>query len=260
MDLDKTDKKLLEALITNSRASLKQLGKNSGLSRENTSYHLQKLVERGIIKNFTGIVNPFLLGFKQHALFLQLVKLDKKKESEILKFLKNHPNVSWIGLLVGKWTIVMDVYSKDEIELGKNLVEILSLFGDHVHDYALLPLQDRDYYANKIFNANMPSFSKIKMNEIELDKIDYKILEMLNKNSRITYAELAKEINLTANAIKKRIEELQKNGYILGYTVDIDPKVLGFQWYGVQLKILKFDIKSILKIKRLEFHGSFFIH
>lgn len=249
MDIDKVDYKLLEALVSNSRASLKQLGKHAGLSRENTAYHLQKLVEKGIIKNFTGIINPYLLGFKQHALFLQLIKLDKKKESQILEFLKNHPNVSWIGLLAGKWTLVLDIYSKNELELSKHLVEILSLFGDYVHDYALLPLQDKNYYAHKIFGSDMPKFGKINMKEMKLDKMDYKILEILNRNARATYAELTKEVDLTANAIKSRIDVLKTNGYILGYTIDVDPRVLGFQWYGVQLKIIKFDVRSIMKIK-----------
>ena len=61
-------------------------------------------------------------------------------------------------------------------------------------------------------------------NEI-LDDIDTKILQILQKNSRTTIADIAREIDeLTENAIRYRIDRLESDGYIANYTMQLNPK------------------------------------
>jgi DNA-binding Lrp family transcriptional regulator len=55
-----------------------------------------------------------------------------------------------------------------------------------------------------------------------LDKIDQKIIEILNKNARTPSKEIAAELRKTSNdvsdrTIRKRIERLEKSGIIKGY-------------------------------------------
>jgi len=55
-----------------------------------------------------------------------------------------------------------------------------------------------------------------------LDKIDQKIIEILNKNARTPSKEIASELRKTGNdvsdrTIRKRIERLEKSGIIKGY-------------------------------------------
>jgi DNA-binding Lrp family transcriptional regulator len=61
-----------------------------------------------------------------------------------------------------------------------------------------------------------------------IDKIDKYILEQLNINGRISFANIAKEINLTDVAIKKRLDRLFQKGIIKSISTDIDYDILGF--------------------------------
>ncbi len=61
-----------------------------------------------------------------------------------------------------------------------------------------------------------------------LDEIDKKIIEILQKNARTPYTQIAKEIGLSEGAIRKRIEALERNGVIKNYIAIIDPKKLGY--------------------------------
>ncbi len=62
-----------------------------------------------------------------------------------------------------------------------------------------------------------------------LDKIDLKIMNILENNSRISIKNIAKECNLNQGTIRNRIEKLKKNGVILGYKARIKYDTIGME-------------------------------
>jgi len=65
------------------------------------------------------------------------------------------------------------------------------------------------------------------MKNIKLDSIDRKILELLQKNSNITNAQLAKEIGLSPAPTLERVNKLEQSGVIKSYHAKIDPATVG---------------------------------
>lgn len=61
-----------------------------------------------------------------------------------------------------------------------------------------------------------------------MDKIDVTLLSMLQKNARIPIKALTKDVFLSSPAISARIEKLEKQGIITGYTAIVDPMKLGY--------------------------------
>jgi DNA-binding Lrp family transcriptional regulator len=62
---------------------------------------------------------------------------------------------------------------------------------------------------------------------MKLDKIDIRILSELQKNGRITNVELADLVHLSASPCLMRVKRLQAEGYITGYSAQIDIAKLG---------------------------------
>ena len=62
----------------------------------------------------------------------------------------------------------------------------------------------------------------------ELDSIDHKILAALQGNSRLTHQDLSELVGLSATPCARRIQKLERNGYITGYSVHVDQEKLGF--------------------------------
>ncbi len=62
-----------------------------------------------------------------------------------------------------------------------------------------------------------------------LDAIDIKILDMLQRNGRISNIELAKEIGLSPPPALRRTAVLEERGLIKGYHAELNPKMLGFE-------------------------------
>lgn len=52
-----------------------------------------------------------------------------------------------------------------------------------------------------------------------LDPQDERILAELTANAKISHAELGSKVNLSRNAVRQRIERLERDGAIQGYTI-----------------------------------------
>ena len=61
----------------------------------------------------------------------------------------------------------------------------------------------------------------------EIDAIDDKILRRLESEGRLSNAELAKAVGLSASACLRRVQELERSGFIKGYRAVIDREKLG---------------------------------
>ncbi len=61
----------------------------------------------------------------------------------------------------------------------------------------------------------------------DLDKIDLRILRVLQQDGRISNLKLAEEVHLSATAVLERVKRLTREGYILGYEARLNPAKLG---------------------------------
>jgi len=60
-----------------------------------------------------------------------------------------------------------------------------------------------------------------------LDVIDRKILALIQDNAKLSQAELAKAVGLTAPSVNERIRKLERGGVIRGYVALLDERKLG---------------------------------
>ncbi|MBQ0934423.1 Lrp/AsnC ligand binding domain-containing protein [Ideonella paludis] len=60
-----------------------------------------------------------------------------------------------------------------------------------------------------------------------LDKIDLRILRVLQKDGRISNLKLAEEVHLSPTAVLERVKRLTRENYILGYEAKLNPNKLG---------------------------------
>jgi DNA-binding Lrp family transcriptional regulator len=61
----------------------------------------------------------------------------------------------------------------------------------------------------------------------KLDLIDQEILKLLSENSRMSYVEIGKRVNLSRVAVKSRMEALEKEGIIERFSIVINPEKVG---------------------------------
>ena len=61
----------------------------------------------------------------------------------------------------------------------------------------------------------------------KIDEIDRRILRTLERDGRISNADLAQKVGLSASACLRRVQELERRNIILGYRAVLDRTVVG---------------------------------
>jgi Lrp/AsnC family leucine-responsive transcriptional regulator len=64
-------------------------------------------------------------------------------------------------------------------------------------------------------------------NTPEIDATDLEIIDLLRADARRTLADVAERVSLSAPAVKRRVDRLERDGVIKGYTVLVDHALLG---------------------------------
>jgi Lrp/AsnC family leucine-responsive transcriptional regulator len=63
---------------------------------------------------------------------------------------------------------------------------------------------------------------------LELDALDHEVIAILQRDGRISVADLARTINLSPSATAERLRRLVDGGCITGYTATVSPEALGY--------------------------------
>ena len=67
----------------------------------------------------------------------------------------------------------------------------------------------------------------MKPSHAELDRIDLRILKILQDDGRLSNLKLAEQVLLSPAAVLARVQRLTREGYILGYEARLNPLKLG---------------------------------
>lgn len=71
---------------------------------------------------------------------------------------------------------------------------------------------------------------KQKNEVLSLDDLDWKILEIIQENSKQTYSEIGRQLDVAHSTIYDRIRKMEKTGIIKKWTIDIDQEKIGLTY------------------------------
>ena len=66
-----------------------------------------------------------------------------------------------------------------------------------------------------------------------MDELDKKIISELNKDSRLSFRELSKNLNIAVGTISHRIKKMEEDGIIKGYIPVVEPSKAGYDLIAV---------------------------
>jgi Lrp/AsnC family leucine-responsive transcriptional regulator len=70
-----------------------------------------------------------------------------------------------------------------------------------------------------------------------MDKKDFRILSLLSQDSRLRLSEIAQKVLLSRDAVRYRMDKMEKNGIIQRYSVKCDFKQFGYKQYHIFMQL-----------------------
>ena len=98
--------------------------------------------------------------------------------------------------------------------------------------------------------------------KLNLDKLDYQIIQEMMENAEISYADLGKKLFVSGGTIHVRIKKLEELGVVKGTRLSVDLKSLGYDviaFIGIYLEksslydTVAKDLRKIPEIVRLNY-------
>jgi DNA-binding Lrp family transcriptional regulator len=127
VDLDDTDKTILNRLQEDARISFKEIAKEVGTSEATIFVRVKKLQKSGVIKGFRAVVNPQSVG-KQVAAFA-LVKAEPKSYPKMLAELKSIDEICEIHDVTGAYYSILKMRTSTSEQLAQILDRIGQIEG-----------------------------------------------------------------------------------------------------------------------------------
>ena len=66
-----------------------------------------------------------------------------------------------------------------------------------------------------------------------MDAIDQAILTQLHRDARTSLKELGERVGLSSPSVSERLRRLEERGVVRAFTVDIEPRALGYQLQAI---------------------------
>jgi len=122
MELDETDRKLLNILQGDAKVPYAKLAKRLGISSSGIHKRVKRLVDAGVIKKFVAVVDSQAVGKKLKA-FIG-VSTSPGTCGEVIAQLNRRPEVLEIHEVVGEHDLFLKLIIDDTLGLNKVLHEI----------------------------------------------------------------------------------------------------------------------------------------
>jgi Lrp/AsnC family leucine-responsive transcriptional regulator len=233
--LDSKDYKILDQLFTNSRQSISQISKKIGNNKGFVKYRLKKMIDIGLIKNFTTDINFFKIGYSVYRLYINLQFTSPAKNKEIIEYFYKYNNTLSIMLLKGNYNLIVTILDDKQDSFYKFYEEIFDKFSNYIRNISVSQLFESFHYDNS-FNIN-----KKRINE-KISCLDKNIILSLRENSRVSTIQITQLLNISVPTARTHIDNLIKQGIIQRFSVNIDTKKIGYERFIINIYFKNYQI------------------
>jgi len=242
--VDTKDKKILYELEKNARQPISQIAKKVKLSKETVNYRIKQLEKKNVIAGYPTSINSSVLGYNLYRLFFKFQNTTPKKEEEIISYLKKIPSIARLCSLEGNWDLTVSMSAKNVFEFKRIYDKFIHKYGKYIEQkYISIATKMYHFVHNILYDIDDRSYnvSQTEENIVKIDGIDERIIKLLKKDCRVSVVELSKKLNLSANAVKHRIQNLVKKNVITSFKIKLNDSPFGYQHYHILLTLQSID-------------------
>ena len=249
--IDAKDRKILYHLDVNSRQPYSFIANKVGLPKNTVFYRIKNLREKGIIKNFWTAINTFILGYNVFRIYLSFQYVSQDVKKKIIERFVTY-KYSWaVASAQGEFDLAAVIWVRNIYNFYMFWNATLDEFGDYfakktVSIYVQAIAYKKSYLLPEELTLSAEELYRMTCGNriVDIDAVDYYILNELAIDARNSLAELGRKLDCTPQAVKYRINRLKELGVIQAFRVYIDHKKIGLQKYALDIYLKENSKKS----------------
>ena len=211
--MDEIDTRIYEELQRDGRISMEDLATVVGLSRIAVRARATRLVQSGALR-VIGVVHPSTYEIRN---FAHLAISVDGPVSPVGRAIATLDNVPLVSVVAGRFALIAEVRATNMAAL-RALIRAVAAVEDVVHvETAIYTERIKDLYAPP---ARIPP--------TKLDVVDRQILDALEQDGRVSYAEISRLTHFSPSAIRKRVNLLVDRG-VVRISAVASPGLMGLQ-------------------------------
>ena len=227
--LDKTDLKIMNLLIKDSRIPYRNLASDVGITSNAVKERVSKMISSGIIRNFVVIINPVIFGY----------------EKECILILRHINNATKQQDLFNRINLLGDIFAYAK-QLGGASIFVVSVRAEAEDKMGIIVDLLKPAAIESIFIKYRPIIR-------EIHSSDLNIMKCLLSNPRMQVEEIAKEACISTKTVARRLEKMrQKN--VLEFSVSRDMSSLQITGYIEFVVIINVEISHHQNIVERIYH------
>ena len=127
MNLDNTDRAILQALLEDSRASQRELSRIVGVAQGTITNRLKKLESQNIIQGYSVVLDPESVGWSMTI--LAGLRISKGKMIDVQQKIAADPRVFSVYDVTGDWDSIVMARVRDRADLDDLTKTVFTLEG-----------------------------------------------------------------------------------------------------------------------------------
>jgi|GEM_PF-5195412 len=206
------DKKLVQLLIQDGRASVSELAKKVGISKSAVVQKISALTKKGVLLDpvlYTNVNLPVNKDFYTYHIKTQL-GMNRKVINDKLLLVKGLVAVLWYN---GSYDLILVSVGENS---GKMIGEVEKIIP--IRKLRVQRVIGTWFHPPHIFSEIKDASGKFERASPVVTELDEKILAYLHENPRASIVGVAEVVKSSPITVKKRIKALKENGAIVSFS------------------------------------------
>lgn len=240
MKLTPIDRAVLSVAQFDARLSHAEIATTLNLSASKVRYAIEKLEGQSLISPHLR-VNLQRLGLKQFLLWCRLSHRAPDKFAEVVEFLRQRPNVAWLGTFCGDYDLALEVYCQNNVEVPQIFSALQQQCGSVISHVAILQETYWVTFKKKHLYIDQKASSSGEVlfdgsGTFVPDRVDLQLIELLSRSPLAPISMLAQKVGIPAQTAAFRINRLSHNRALLGCAYSLNHPELGLAAFSVLLR------------------------
>jgi Lrp/AsnC family leucine-responsive transcriptional regulator len=204
---------------------------------------MDNLLKEEILLGTQTIIDNSKMGYEGYRFYFKFSSTTSKEENEVLNWLKDHKAVSVLARCYGSIDVAVMCWNKDKKIFEELINSLKENFRNKTTDLEIFLYSEtyhfsRDYLLEK--SNKLRQIIKIGNNETEkIDDLDTKILKSIYNNARKSILDISQELKKPPRTIAFRLNQLEKKKIIAGYSINLNIKKIGYEYYKLNVILSK---------------------